>query len=133
MSTARILVVDDNPAMRRAISIILEGEEDLCVCGEAQGIEDGLEQFNSLQPDVVLVDISLRGEDGLDLVRRLETCAPSIPKIVFSLHHEPFYMQQAREAGARGYVVKSEDPRQIVACIRTVLDEGTRWPPEGTR
>lgn len=122
IAMARILIVDDSPTMRQAITIIVENEQDLNVCGEACCIADALEQCEALQPDLALIDISLKGEDGLDLVRRLRECAPSVYTIVFSLHGEPRYIAQAREAGAHGYARKDEGPGELLACMRDALN-----------
>jgi len=118
---ARILVVDDNPTMRHAIAFIIRDEPDLSVCGEAPSIADALQECDTLQPDLALVDISLRGEDGLDLVKRLQKRTPAVRCVVFSLHDEPFYIDRARAAGAHGYVIKSAAPQQMLDCIRQVL------------
>ena len=120
-SVARILVVDDNPAMREAIAIVLEDEEDLALCGESHGIADALEKCEQLHPDLALIDISLKGEDGLDLVRRLAATAPSVLTVVFSLHDDAPNIDLAREAGARGFAVKSQGSEQMLARIRAVL------------
>jgi len=124
---ARIFVVDDNPTMRHAIAFIIQEEHDLTVCGEAPNIADALQQCDTLQPDLALIDISLKGEDGLDLVKRLKACAPSVRTVVFSLHDEPFYVDKARAAGAQGYVIKSGAPQQILDCIRQVLGGQSRF------
>ena len=128
---ARVLVVDDNPSIREAVSIILEDEPDLHVCGEAGGIAEALAQCEALQPHLALIDLSLQGEDGLDLVRHLRDSDPALHSVVFSLHDEQLYIDGAREAGARGYVIKSEDPDDIVACMRGVLGGNSRFPPPG--
>ena len=118
---ARILLVDDNPTVREAIAIVIDGEADMAVCGEAFGVSDGREACERLLPDLVLVDISLKGEDGLDLVRWLTEDHPPIRTVVLSLHDESRYMEDARQAGAEGYAIKSQGPDELLACIRRVL------------
>ena len=127
----RILIVDDNPTMREAIAILIDGADDLSVCGEAQCISEALEQCKTLQPDLALVDISLKGEDGLDLIRRLQKAAPSVRSVVFSLHDAPQYIDGAREAGARGYAIKSAGPRALLASLRRVRDGHSSFPSPG--
>jgi len=127
-AAARILVVDDNPSMREAIAIMLEGEPDLTICGEASGIAEALEQCEALHPNLALIDLSLRGEDGLELVKHLSECAPDLHCVVFSLHDEQLYIDGAREAGARGYVIKSGDPGDVLVCIHRVLEGNTCFP-----
>ncbi|MBL7114681.1 MAG: response regulator transcription factor [Kiritimatiellae bacterium] len=124
----RVLIVDDNPTVRAAVALILEDENDLSTCGEACDIADALKQCEALQPDLALVDLSLRGEDGLDLVKRFRLCAPSMRLVVFSLHDEPFHIDGAREAGAHGYVIKSEDPQYVLDCMRRVMAGENRFP-----
>jgi DNA-binding NarL/FixJ family response regulator len=128
MSATRILIVDDNAAMRGAIALLFEDEPDLLVCGQAATITEALQHCEALGPDVALVDLSLKGEDGLDLVRQLKARAPSPAVVVFSLHDEPFYVNAARRAGANGYVGKSEDPLQMLDCVRRVRDGQSRFP-----
>ncbi len=129
MPVVRILVVDDNPTVRMAVALILEDEADLSICGEASDIADAFKQCEALQPDLALIDLSLRGEDGLDLVRRLCRFSPPVRAVVFSLHDEPFHINGARDAGAHGYVIKSEDPQQMLDCMRGVMAGQTRFPP----
>lgn len=131
MSRARILVVDDNPAMREAIAVVFGEESDLCICGTAHGLDDAMEQCETLRPDLALIDLSLRGADGLDLVRRIVAGGYPTHPVVFSLHDEPFYIDTAREAGARGYIVKSEDAPLLLAAVRRILAGETRFPDPG--
>lgn len=130
MSEARILVVDDNPAVRESVAIIIDGEEDLSVCGQSHCIDDALRQGKELQPDLALVDISLRAENGLDLVSLYREELPSIRSVVFSLHDEAFYIDAAREAGAQGYVIKGGSFQQMFHCLRRVLQGHSCFPDQ---
>lgn len=121
MSTARILVVDDNATVRSAIAVILEDEQDLSVCGEAENIADAIALCETRQPDLALIDISLRGESGLELVRHLRERAPDMRTVVFSLHDEMRHIDGARKAGAHGYASKGEGLDALLDCVRTVL------------
>lgn len=123
---AQILIVDDNPVMREAIALIVDHEEDLSICGEAGNISEALSQCDSLSPDLALIDVSMKGEDGLDLVVRLKETAPDVNTVVFSLHDEAEYIDRARDLGAGGYAIKSGGPEMMLKCIRTVL-EGQRY------
>ena len=122
MGMTQILIVDDNLVIREAVALIIETEIDLEICGEAQSISEALEQCELLQPDLAMVDLSLKGEDGLDLIRRLKKCAPAVQCIVFSLHDESCYIDGAREAGARGYAIKSSGSEALLSCIHRVCD-----------
>ncbi len=129
LAAARILIVDDNSSMREAISIILEDEPDLVVCGEASDISEATKQCEALQPHLALVDLSLQGEDGLELIKYFREREPELRTVVLSLHDEQLYIDGARDAGAHGYVIKTEDPDDILACIRGVLRGDDRFPP----
>ena len=119
-SKASVLIIEDNATIREAIHIILQSVADLTVCGEAINATAAYELCNELIPDVALIDISLKGGNGIDLIKRLRSDFPDIKCIVFSLHNEALYIDAAREAGAHGYVTKGESPKQIIDCIRTV-------------
>ena len=131
MTVTRILIVDDNPTMREAIGMIVENTADLSICGEARSISEAVEQCETLHPDLALVDLSLKGEDGLELIRRLGKCAPAVRCVVFSLHDEPFYIDGARTAGAQGYAVKSLGPKALLACLRSVVDNHNSFASPG--
>src|SRR5258706_11653839 len=107
---SRILVVDDHPTMREGLRAILHSVGDLAVCGEAGNCQEAMAAVKKLQPDLAIVDISLREEhDGIDLTRRLRNESPDLPVLAFSLHEEQAYSDAALAAGARGYCTKSED------------------------
>ena len=125
---SRILLVDDNTSVREAISIILEDESDLTISGEANDVGEAKAKCDSLQPDLALIDLSLQGEDGLELVRYLATHAPAIRTVILSLHDEHLYIDAARDAGARGYIIKTEDPDAIVDRLRAVLNGREGFP-----
>jgi DNA-binding NarL/FixJ family response regulator len=119
---SRILVVDDHPAMREGLRAILHSADDLAVCGEAKNSEQALIAIKKLQPDLAIVDISLREKlDGLDLMRRLRVEWPSLPVLVFSLHQEQAYCDAALAAGARGYCTKGETSKVLINAVRQVL------------
>ena len=122
---ARIVLVDDHATLREAVAMLINNEADLCVSGQATCISEALELCATLKPDMALIDISLKGEDGLDLVRQLQQSAPDVSCIVLSLHGESHYIKMAREAGARGYAVKSQGARTVLHCVRSVRDGGT--------
>jgi DNA-binding NarL/FixJ family response regulator len=127
----RILVVEDNLSMREAIAMIVESESDLSVCGEAQCISEAVEQCEKLHPDLALIDLSLKGEDGLDLIKLFRESTPSMSSVVFSLHDEVCYINGAREAGARGYAIKSAGLSKLLACMRSVRDGKSCFPCPG--
>jgi len=122
LKKSRILVVDDHPAMREGLRAILHSAGDLAVCGEAENGQQAIAAVKNLQPDLAIVDISLREEhDGLDLTRRLRRDWPSLPILTFSLHQEQAYCDAALAAGAQGYCTKGENSKIVINAVRQVL------------
>lgn len=125
----RVFIIDDHPVMRRGIQFLMEAEPDLEFCGEAGSTEEALTLVPSAAPDLVLVDIALGGLNGLEFVKRLGTLCPDIPVLVVSLYDEAHYADRALRAGARGYVMKDSDDRQILDAIRRILAGGFAFSP----
>ncbi len=117
----RLLIVDDHPIMRQGLMALLNSEADLTVCGQASTAPQGLAAARELQPDLAIVDISLKGVSGIDLIRDLRNFLPKLPILVLSMHDEALYAERALRAGARGYVMKQEATENIAAAIRRVL------------
>jgi DNA-binding NarL/FixJ family response regulator len=133
MKQSRILVVDDNSSIREAIALIIEEAHDLMICGEASSIAEALTQSEILMPDLALVDLSLKGGgDGIALIRQLCQRAPSMSSVVFSLHDEAFYIDAAREVGAKGYVIKGTPPKELITCLRQVSNGQNCFPRSST-
>lgn len=116
----RIFIVDDHPLIRRVLKQVLNLEPTLSVVGEAVSGEDTLRQLGGQRPDLFLIDFSLPGMDGAELVRKLTERVPDVPCLVVSSHHEPLYVKLALDAGACGYVLKG-DPDVLVSAIERVL------------
>lgn len=123
-SKARILIVDDHPIVRHGLSQLIGQEEDLTVCGQAEDASTALEAIAALKPDVVVVDISLRGGDGIELVKAVKSRYGRLPVLVLTMHDDSLYGERALRAGARGYVMKQEGTERIVVAIRRVLKGG---------
>ncbi len=121
----KVLIVDDHPVVRNGIKGYLCDEEDMTVCGEAEDVPTALAAVEKFKPDVVLVDISLGGRNGLELIEDLKKRHPSLPTLVLSIHWAAIYAHRALDMGASGYVEKGEDPDVLVEAIRTVLRGGT--------
>jgi DNA-binding NarL/FixJ family response regulator len=121
----RIFIVDDHPVMRRGYANILREEMDLEVCGEAgEGLE-ALEKIRTLNPDLLISDLTLgSGMGGLELIKTLQTEQPDLPILVVSMHDESLYADRALKAGAKGYVMKAEADTTIVKAVRRVLRGG---------
>jgi DNA-binding NarL/FixJ family response regulator len=120
----RVFLVDDHPLVREGLTNLINGQNDLFVCGEAEDSAGAITGITKTRPDVVLVDISLKNESGLELVKNLESQFPLVALIVLSMHDEALYAERALRAGARGYVMKRETTKSVLASIRRVLEGG---------
>ena len=117
----RVLLVDDHPIVRRALEHIIGKEDDMTICGEAGDAADGLEAVLDLKPDLAVVDISLKGKSGIELIKDIRARKIRMPIVVLSVHEETTYAERALSAGAQGYIGKDEAPKVIVAALRKVL------------
>lgn len=114
----RVLIVDDHPIVRTGLAMLIDAEPDLRSCGQAEDYDGALHALARDPPDLVLVDLSLRGSSGLDLVK--EVVRRGFRAIVVSMQEAPIWAERAFAAGARGYVQKSEAGRNVVHAIRKV-------------
>jgi len=130
MNRKRILVVDDHSIVRHGIATLLNSEADLIVCGEAGSYEQALELLPQTNPDVMLVDITLKDRNGLDLIREIRAAGNPVKVLVLSIHDESVYAERALQAGAQGYVMKEKGDDDIVKAIREVADGKTYVSPE---
>jgi len=117
----KVLLVDDHPIVRHGLGLLIEQEDDLTVCGETESAVETLDSISSLNPDIVLVDISLRGSNGLELTKALKDAHPEIPVLILSMHDESLYAERALRSGARGYIMKQESADTVLLSIRKVL------------
>lgn len=117
----RIYLVDDHPLMRKGIAMTLEMETDFEVCGQAESAEQAISDIPIAKPDFVVVDISLPGMNGIELIKHLKAIDPSLLMLVVSRHDEDMYAERAIKAGARGYLMKMEAGDVIVNAIRRIL------------
>ncbi len=118
----RILLVDDHPLMREGLRGTINREPDLMVCGEAENAHQALEAFQRLAPDLALVDITLPGKSGLELVKDLKAVRPRLVILAISMHDESLYAERMLRAGARGYITKQQPPEELIKAIRQVLN-----------
>jgi len=125
----RILLADDHSIVLDGLKRILEDCDDLEVVAEADNGEQALRLALEKRPDVAVVDISMPGMDGLEVLSRIKTQAGEIPVIMLTMYEEEQYMFRALEAGARGYLTKRSAPDQLVHAVRRVVD-GKRYVPE---
>jgi DNA-binding NarL/FixJ family response regulator len=118
---ARIFIVDDHPLLRQGIQGIVNQTKDLEVCGNADSAQEALAGIESTRPNLAIVDLSLKGSNGLNLIKDLQIRHPSIIVLVLSMHNESFYVERALRAGAKGYITKEEATQKLVEGIRRVL------------
>ncbi|MBV8898560.1 MAG: response regulator transcription factor [Verrucomicrobia bacterium] len=121
LSKPRILLVDDHPAIRKGLALLINQQKHFEVCGEASSVEEARRTASALKPDLMIVDLTLGKADGLELIRHLRHDEPNIPVLVLSMHDEQIYAPQALRAGARGYVMKQDAVYQIFTAIEEVL------------
>jgi DNA-binding NarL/FixJ family response regulator len=122
MNDAKIFIVDDHPLVREWLTNLIKQHPGLVVCGEAATAAEAVSGIANTTPDVAIVDISLRNGSGLDLIKTLKAMHPDTAIIVLSMHDERLYAERSLRAGARGYIMKRETTRNVIAAIRQVLD-----------
>ena len=117
----RVFIVDDHPLVREGLTNLINSQSDLIVCGEAKDSSEAIDGITKEQPDVAIIDISLTNESGLELIKNLVKQFPQVAVIVLSMHDETLYAERALRAGARGYVMKHETSKSVLASIRRVI------------
>ena len=120
-SRKRIFLVDDHPLVREWLGHLINRQTDLVLCGEAGDASEAMREIRRRAPDAVVVDISLGGSSGIELVTEIKLAFPRIAVLVLSMHEDSTYVERALRAGALGYVAKRETTAKIVAAIRQVL------------
>jgi DNA-binding NarL/FixJ family response regulator len=113
--------VDDHPIVRQGLALMINREADLVICGEADDATGAMLVLASARPDVLIVDISLNGPDGLDLLKNIRTSNPTLPVLILSMHDESIYAERALRAGANGYIMKQEATEKVLVAIRRIL------------
>ncbi len=119
---ARIVIVDDHPIVREGLADLINKEDDLVVCGEAEDAYQAMAVIRELEPDVAIVDISLQDTSGLELIKDIKVQYPGLPVLTLSMHDESLYAERALRAGAKGYIMKREATTNVVIAIRRVLN-----------
>lgn len=118
---SRVLVVDDHQIVRQGLAHLIDQEADLAVCGEAEDLPSAMRLVSELEPDVIIVDLSLKGASGIDLIKEVHRRQSAIPLLVLSMHEEAFHVERALRAGASGYLTKQEASEKILIALRRVL------------
>lgn len=117
----RIVIIDDHPAIRDGLATRISLEDDLEVCGGASDVNDGLELIGETQPDLAIVDISLKTGNGIDLIKQAKEKYPDVKMLVWSMYDESLYAERVLRAGAMGYINKENVTDTIIQAIRTIL------------
>jgi DNA-binding NarL/FixJ family response regulator len=117
----RVVIVDDHPMFRERLSQLINLELDMEVCGEADDAQEAIRIIRDTSPDLAIVDITLKGSSGLELVKSIKALSFAIPVLVLSMHDESLYAERALRAGASGYITKHQATEEVLAAIRRVL------------
>ncbi|MEX1366290.1 MAG: response regulator transcription factor [Nannocystaceae bacterium] len=116
-----VLIVDDHPLVRQGLTSLINRSDDLQVIGQAPSGPEALKLMEEREPQVAVVDLSLAGGSGIDLLKEIGKRHPSVISLVLTMHDELFYAERALRAGARGYVMKGEETDEVLEAIREVL------------
>jgi len=107
--------------VRQGLTLLINRESDLTVCGEAEDAHTAMQSLTSTRPDILVVDISLNGPDGLDLLKNVRSRHPELPVLILSMHDESIYAERALRAGAQGYIMKQEATEKVLVALRRIL------------
>ncbi|MGD0541645.1 MAG: response regulator transcription factor [Tepidisphaeraceae bacterium] len=116
----KVFLVDDHPVLRQGLGRLIDDQPDLAICGEAESPVEAMRLLPAAKPDVVIVDLTLKGGDGLELCKQIRDRFTTLPILVVSMHDESLYAERALKAGARGYVMKQEPQETVMTALRTV-------------
>ncbi|OAI56627.1 LuxR family transcriptional regulator [Verrucomicrobiaceae bacterium SCGC AG-212-N21] len=116
----KVLLVEDHPMFRERMALLINKDLGMVVCGEADNIADAMSIIIEKEPDIAIVDITLRGSSGLELLKDIRAQGLALSVLVLSMHAEELYAERALRAGAKGYIMKSEASSEVIEAIRTV-------------
>jgi DNA-binding NarL/FixJ family response regulator len=118
----RIVIVDDHPLFRKGLEQLIHSEDGFAVCGEANNAAEAMDVIRTLNPDLAIVDLSLPGANGIELIKNIRAEFSKLPVLVLSMHDESLYALRALRAGAEGYVMKHEAMTNVIQAIREVFN-----------
>jgi DNA-binding NarL/FixJ family response regulator len=116
----KVLLVEDHPMFRERMALLINKDLDMVVCGETDNISEAMSIILAKQPDIAIMDITLRGSSGLELLKDIRAQGLALSVLVLSMHAEELYAERALRAGAKGYIMKSEASSEVIEAIRTV-------------
>ena len=117
----RVVIVDDHPLFRERLSELITNELDMEVCGEAENAQQAIDLIRNTSPNLAIVDITLKGSSGLELIKSIKALPIGVPVLVLSMHDESLYAERALRSGATGYITKHESAENVLLAIRRVL------------
>lgn len=117
----QVLIVDDHAMICRGVSDLVNAEHDMEICGEARTMQEAMALAAKVKPDLMIVDVSLHGNNGIELMKNLVSRWPSVPILAYSMHDESIYAERSLRAGAMGYVMKQSSPETLLAAMRQIL------------
>src|SRR5438128_5548924 len=118
----RIVIVDDHPLFRKGLEQLIHSDGSFAVCGEANNASEAMEVIRNLNPELAIVDLSLPGANGIELIKNIRAEFPKLPILVLSMHDESLYAVRALRAGADGYVMKHEAMANVIQAINEILN-----------
>lgn len=121
MTKAKIFLVEDHPITRQGLAQLIDSQEDMEVCGWAEDAVKAITGVDDTEPDLMITDLSLKGADGLDLVKQIRPKHPGLRVLILSMYDESLYAQRALRTGARGYIMKAEAPEKLLQAVRRIL------------
>ena len=117
-----VLVVDDHPLLRQGLALLINQQQDMQVCGEAEEAHAAMQAVTQSRPDIIILDISLNGPDGLELLKSIRASDPDLPVLILSMHDEAIYAERALRARANGYIMKQEATEKVLVAVRRILN-----------
>lgn len=122
--TARktVLIVDDHPLLRQGLALLINQQQDMLVCGEAEEAQTAMQAIAQHRPDIMILDISLNGPDGIELLKTIRASDPDLPVLILSMHDEAIYAERALRARANGYIMKQEATEKVLVAVRRILN-----------
>ncbi len=118
----KVLVVDDHPLLRQGLALLINQQHDMLVCGEAEEGHAAMQSIAEKRPDIIILDISLKGPDGLELLKSIRALYPDLPVLILSMHDEAIYAERALRARANGYIMKQEATEKVLVALRRIFN-----------
>jgi DNA-binding NarL/FixJ family response regulator len=117
-----VLIVDDHPLLRQGLALLINQQQDMMVCGETEQAHAAMQEIAQAKPNIVILDISLNGPDGLELLKSIRAQDAQLPVLILSMHDEAIYAERALRAGANGYIMKQEAAEKVLVAVRRILN-----------